>query len=152
MSEKIVSWKAGADRYAQYYGDVRRALTTEFAADNRWIIASLSALNAGGLVSLASKASLCIAQELAGLSFWCGILFAFCYVKYSQFVTKRFLLIIQRIEECWVITAATGEPNKSLLAKLEREKQQASLKWSDYLAIGSFAMFSVGLCFLAVSK
>jgi hypothetical protein len=150
VSDQIDAFKAGADRYAQYYGDVRRLLTTEFAAETRWITASLFAVNAGGLASIASKTTLGTSDKFAGVSFWLGIMLAFCFVVYSQFKTKSFLRTIQHMEECWVIAASTGILDDARLTKLENEKKQTNTKGSIYFSISSFVMFSVGIFLLAL--
>lgn len=145
MSENVHEWKAGADRYAHYYGDVRRLLASEYAAEVRWITASLFALNAGGLLSLAGKDRLSATQQYAGYGFWLGVLLAFCYVIYSQAKTKKFLLIIQHLENAWVVCAATGRLNEARVAELEKEKSQVNSKWAIYLASSSFLMFSLAI-------
>ncbi len=152
MSETVDEWKAGADRYTHYYGDVRRLLASEYAAEVRWITASLFALNAGGLLSLAGKDKLSATQQDAGFSFWLGVLLAFCYVIYSQAKTKKFLLIIQHLENAWVVCAATGRLNEALVAELENVKSQVNSKWAIYLAASSFLSFSLGIGLAAHGK
>ena len=144
--------KAGADRYTLYYGDIRRLLSSEYAAEVRWITASLFALNAGGLVSLSGKNLSVLTQWLAGFSFWVGVLLAFGFVLYSQYKTKKFLDVIQHIENCWVVSAATGKLDEERLKPLEKEKKNIDTKFSSYFSIGSFLMFSIGLYLLACTK
>lgn len=147
MAEDI--WKVGAERFANYFGDVRRQLSSEFAAEVRWITASLFALNAGGMLHVAGDDKIEKLQRLAGISFWLGILLAFGFVIYSQHKTKQFLYIIQKIEECWVITAATGVPGGEQLKQLELQKQQLKTGLSKLFSIGSFLMWSIGIGLLA---
>jgi hypothetical protein len=145
VRDEVEALKAGADRYAKYYGDVRQLLSAEYAAAVRWITASLFALNAGGLISLAGEDDLEVIEEYAGFCFWMGILLAFCYVVYSQAKTKKFLGIIQRIENLWVIAAATGSCDEGKLEQLELEKSQVKSELAVYLAVGSFLMFSLAI-------
>lgn len=147
--DDVEAWKAGADRYALYYGDVRRLLATEYAAAVRWITASLFALNAGGLVSLASKDELTVTQQYAGYGFWFGVFLAFSYVTYSQAKSMEFLKIIQHIENAWVVAAATGDVDHQRLTKLENDKSKVSSKFAVILSIASFAMFSVAMALFA---
>ena len=149
VMSKEAAIKSGAERYAQYHGDVRRLLSSEYAADVRWLTASLFALNAGGLVSLASKDAVGLVQRLAGISFWAGIFLAFGLVFYSQRQTMRFLNIIQNIEECWVLAATTGQMDEERLTRLDAEKGQVSTHLSPYFSIGSFALFTIALCLMA---
>jgi hypothetical protein len=152
VSEPDEAYKAGADRYAQYFGDIRRHLASEFAIEIRWITASLFVLNAGGLVSLSGKDKLELSQKFAGVSFWFGILLAFSFVFYSQHKTKKFVSVIQYIENYWVIVAETGQQDEEKILRLEKMKNGISAKLSNYFSAGSFVMFSVGLCLLACTK
>ncbi len=148
-TDEVEVWKAGADRYAKYYGDVRQLLSTEYAAGVRWITASLFALNAGGLASLVGKDDMNAMDKCVVLCFWLGILSAFWYVVYSQTKTKKFLGIIQNIENAWVVIAATGHRDEEKLESLEREKLEVKSELAVYLAVGSFAMFSLAIYLLA---
>ncbi len=146
------AWKSGGDRYAQYFGDIRRHLSAEFAAEIRWITASLFALNAGGLLQIAKNDRLQLLQQFAGLAFLAGVILAFGFVTYSQHKTKQFLRIIQKIEECWVVTAATGVPGGEKLARLESEKEGIKTGLSNAFSVGSLLMFIAGIGSLALSK
>ena len=151
MSDRLDILKVGADKYAQYYADIRRILSEDYAANVRWITASLFALNAGGLVSFAGKTKLNITQQYAGYAFYAGIFLAFGYVIYSQIKSKKFLGTIQHIENCWVDCAASGQLDEQRLSKLEKEKSRTSTKLAIVFPIGSFAMFSFGMGLFASS-
>ena len=148
VSSREDAVKLGASGYAQYYGDIRRLLSTEFAAEVRWLTASLFALNAGGLVTLAGKSALNASQRYAGFGFWLGILFAFIFVLYSQHKTKEFLNIVQQMENCWVLAFATGDIDTEQLSELERAIKGSKAKLGDVFSVASFSMFSVAIYLL----
>lgn len=149
MNKDEEIFQLGAERYSQYYSDIRRLLTSEHAAEVRWLTASLFALNAGGLASLANKGTLSIAQQFAGLGFWLGIFLAFCFVTYSQFKTKKFIKIIIDIENCWVNACIAGKVDNDRLVDLEGAKSQVNTRLSSLFSVGSFAMFSIALFLFA---
>lgn len=137
--------RGAADRYAHYYGDIRRHLAGEFAAEVKWLTASLFALNAGGLAALAGLDKTNYHQKWAGFGFWVGILLAFLFILYSQHKTKKFISIIQHLEQCYVMAAVTGELDQPLIARLEKEKGDVNTGLSSFLSIGSFVSFSMAL-------
>lgn len=145
MIDKVEALKDGCDRYAEYYADIRRLLSAEYAAEVRWITASLFALNAGGLFALAGKQDLRAIQECAGGLFWLGIFFTFCYVMYSQAQTKKFLCIIQNLENAYVVAAASGYLDQTRVDHLEIAKAKISTHLAKYLAISSFFTFSLAI-------
>jgi hypothetical protein len=142
-------WKAGATRYAEYYRDVRHLLSDEFSSNVRWLGASLFAINAGGLVSLAAKGTLSCIQERAGFIFWLGIALAFAHVAYAQLRTNQFLQVIQKIENYWVNVAVTGNPEDNKIDDLELQKGNIKTTLAPILAFGSFVMFSLALLVLS---
>jgi hypothetical protein len=142
-------WKAGGTRYAEYYKDVRHLLSEEFSSNVRWLTASLFALNAGGLASLASKSPLSAMQECAGVVFWLGTTFAFAHVSYAQRRTNQFLQVIQKIENHWVNVAITGSNDAQTIKDLEDQKRAIKTGLAPFLAFGSFAMFSFALLILS---
>lgn len=137
--------KDASDRYAQYYGDVRKHLVGEFSAEIRWLTASLFALNAGGLAALSNRSELSNIQRLAGFGFWLGIFFAFSYIYYSQIKTKKFVGIIQKTEELYVLAAATGQLDRSAIAALDSERKSVGTTLAPFLSAGSFVAFSIAL-------
>ena len=137
--------KDASDRYAQYYGDVRRHLAGEFSAEIRWLTASLFALNAGGLAALSNRSALSNIQHLAGFGFWLGIFFAFGFISYSQSKTKKYVGIIQKTEELYVLAAATGDLDRNAITALDNEKKSVKTSLSPFLSAASFAAFSIAL-------
>lgn len=148
--EQMAAIKDASERYAAYYGDVRRLLTAEFAADVRWQTASLFALNAGGLLSLANEVTLSTHHKYAGLGFWLGIVFAFALVSYSQMQTKIFVSAVSGLEEKYVLSAATGSLDEREITGLEEKKRGVSTALAPYLSTGSFLMFSIAIYFLSI--
>jgi hypothetical protein len=138
-------WKTGASRYAEYHRDIRQLLSAEFSSNVRWLTASLFALNAGGLASLATRNPPASMQQCAGTVFWLGIAFAFVLVGYSQQRTNKFLGIIQKIENYWINVSVTGCPNDDEIAALESKKNRVSTNLAPIFAVSSFLMFSIAL-------
>ncbi len=142
--------KYAAERYANYYGDIRRQLSGEFAADVRWMSASLFALNAGGLVTIAGMKIGAEGLFASAVLFWMGILAAFSFVFYSQRKTQAFVKAISGLEEQYVLAAATGEMDVERIAELEAAKRAVKTGLGTPISIASFAMFSAGVAAIGI--
>ena len=146
----IEATKLASRGYAAYYGDVRCQLTSEFAADVRWLTASLFALNAGGLVTVSGLKHSGQAQYASALLFWVGILAAFSFVLYSQKKTKSFVSTISGLQESYLLAEATGELDIVRIARLETAKLLVKSSFATPIAVASFAMFTAGLVAIGV--
>jgi hypothetical protein len=150
--QRVQAVKLAASGYAAYFGDIRRHLSDEFAAEVRWLTASLFALNGGGLLALNGQTTFCRSDAICGVFFLLGVSCAFGYVLYSQQKTKTFLGAIQNLEEIYILASATGSLDEVRAAEWEKKKAAVTTGFSNYLSGSSFAFFCIGLVLLAYSK
>lgn len=137
--------------YAAYYGDVRRQITSEYAADGRWVLASLFALNSGGLFGLLQIEEQSKLTVASAFSFWFGICAAFAVAIYSQRRTRAFNDAISGLERLYVLGAATGLLDEEEAESLENAKRAVSTKLAPFLTSASFLAFSLGLLTAALT-
>lgn len=145
MTKNIQEMKSAAAHYASYYGDMRRHLSTEFAAEVKWLTASLFALNAGGLATLLNAKLSQADKILPAIFFWFGTLCAFAFVSYSLRKTKNFAATISSLEEQYVLASVTGNLDQENISILEDNKNRLSTKLSAVFSIGSFSAFTIAL-------
>jgi hypothetical protein len=148
----ITALEKASERYAQYYGDIRRHSVTEFAADVRWLTASLFALNAGGLAGVSQIDSLGKLAWIPAILFWLGILTAFAFVRYSLTKTKEFVAVISAIEEQYILQAATRDPKADHLAALEERRKSIRTGLGTMISTSSFLMFTVGVIAIGILR
>ena len=142
---KSLAIKSASTRYAEYYGDVRRRLTEEYSRDVRWTVASIFALNSGGLLAISQSASLSIGDVVAAGLFWLGISLAFARVSYSQKKTRKFVGAITKLEEVHVLASTTGRIDGLRAKKYESEKNNVKTGAAGYLLYFSYGCFSLAL-------
>jgi hypothetical protein len=150
--QRVQAIKSVALGYAAYFGDIRRHLSAEFAAEVRWLTASLFALNGGGLVALNGQTTFCRSDAISGLFFLLGVSCAFGHVLYSQQKTIAFLGAIQKLEEVYILASATGSLDEAKAAEWEKKRYAVTTGFSRYLSGSSFAFFCIGLVLLAYNK
>ncbi|MBP6031153.1 MAG: hypothetical protein KA533_06965 [Sphingobium sp.] len=150
--EEVERIKNVSQRFSEHYRDIRKHLVSEVSSDNRWFTASLFALNAGGLATMASQDILVGNDRWIGILFWIGIVLAFGYVHYSRQMTTSFIKVIDEIELCYVLSAATGKLDETRLAALETKRDQLTTKFSSFFSAGSLIAFSSGIFAFAVLK
>ncbi|KEO88524.1 hypothetical protein EH31_16315 [Erythrobacter longus] len=139
-------------RYAEYYGDVRRHLVGEHSAEVRWSTASLFALNGGALAFAGQLENQNLFFMFAVLSFWLGILTSFVFVGYSQTKTCEFIANIMKLEELYILQAATGSKLTGEIEQFEAKKNEISTAYTPYLSYASFGFFSLGLALLGFAR
>ena len=124
--------------------DSRKHLIIQHSASFMWIIASLLALNSGGLFLLKDVEPDSGAWVVAGVSFYLGISFALAIGWISQRAIREGLVQISKAESFWATVIATGQYSSEEHSLLANEGQNGSSRPGGWFALLSFAAFSVG--------
>lgn len=148
-AEKI---KIVSQRFSEHYRDIRNHLISEMSSDKRWFTASLFALNAGGIATIAGNDIIIGNQHWIGLLFWVGIILAFGDVHYSRQKTMRFIKIIEEIEVCYVLAASTGTLDEPRVIALEKKRDQPTTRFAAFFSAASLIAFSCGIFAVAILK
>ena len=144
--------RSASEKYALYYGDIRRHLSSEFAAEVRWRTASLFALNSGGLLAVDRLESAHSLQFVAFGCFWAGIATAFIFTVYSSHKSKAYAAAITILEEQYVLAWARGFLDSTSIEEAEKAKRSVSTKWAPFISISSFIMFTIGVFLVGVGR
>jgi alpha-beta hydrolase superfamily lysophospholipase len=131
--------------------EARQRLVDEHSASFRWLMASLLAINGGGLVTMASLADM--VSNKASLvasagAFWLGILAALGVASLGQVINRKAANVLSEIELFWTVVAIYGNLDPEEGQKLDDKYDSVSsrsAKWCGFLAV---ACFSVGLAIL----
>jgi FtsH-binding integral membrane protein len=123
----------------------RATLIDEHSAAFRWLMASLLAINGGGLVALADIELPKNFYVGSGASFWIGIVAALGLGWRSQVINRKAMEKLAVVEQVWTTALALGELN-SLVAQTADEGL-ASVKSTSARVFGwlSVAAFSGGV-------
>jgi alpha-beta hydrolase superfamily lysophospholipase len=131
--------------------EARQRLVDEHSASFRWLMASLLAVNGGGLVTMASLADK-VANETALIAsagaFWLGILAALGVASLGQTINRKAANVLSDIELFWTVVAIYGNLDQEKAQELDDRYvsvSSRSAKWCGYVAV---ACFSVGLAIL----
>ncbi|MCR2832684.1 hypothetical protein [Parerythrobacter lacustris] len=132
-------------------GEIRRVLVDEHSASYRWIMASLLAVNSGGVFAVIGTDIAKVAMGLSAAAFWFGILLAFVTAWLGQVQTRKFIQANSKLEEYWAIVAVTGQVDLDKGAKLEEARSAIDSTIPRWTGIGSFVAFSIGFLLVGIS-
>jgi hypothetical protein len=119
----------------------RRMLIDEHSSSFKWLMASLLAINAGGMATLSSvdvERPVHFFLFLAGGAFWFGIVASLGFAWRGQQITRRAIKAMSDIELFWTLVAIYG--------RLDQEKGQSlddALNQIDTRSAGLFGFFAL---------
>lgn len=120
----------------------------QHASSFKWLMASLLALNAGGLLSISDiKFSSQAVLIVSSFSFYLGIGLALLIAVFGQLSANASLPPLERLAAFWVETALDGEFDEDEFSKLNADLQSTVKIALRSRIVGwiSFLAFSVGL-------
>jgi len=142
--------KQFADFERQSLASARQALLDEHSASFRWIMASLLALNGGGLLAFRDSDMTVGSYGLVAIFFfYIGIGAALLVAMFGQRAVQAMLLPVSEMQSFWSLTAATGEFSKanhdSIVTKInDASPMGLCARFAGYI---SFVAFTVGMLF-----
>lgn len=116
--------------------EAKRSSTDEQAHMARWLIATLLAINSGGLVFLASaKPTVAFSAVVALSAFVLGLAFAMLNAYLIQIFAMRAIGPIEETISYWTIISKPDHENPERLAELKQRNMDAQkLSWTAPLA------------------
>lgn len=131
----------------------RATLIEEHSAAFRWLMASLLAINGGGLVSIAS---LELPNEYflsSGACFWLGIIGALGVGWRSQAINRKAIEKLSEIEQVWTTVLALVELNSLEAQRVDEglaSVKSTSARVFSWMSVGSFTIgvWAAGIGFL----
>ena len=125
--------------------DARKHLLSQQSSSLMWLIASLLALNSGGLFLLKDVKPYSGQWVVAGFSFYLGTAFALAVGWLSQRTSGVNLAQVARAEAFWATVTASGQFSPREHARMMDEGQNVGSRAGRWFALLSFVAFSAGL-------
>ena len=125
-----------------------RMLMEEHSATFKWLMASLLALNSGGLFLIKDFFSNDhYFSVLAALAFFIGIFLSLMIAFVGQKSHQKMLPPVNKLAIYWRSVALTGEKNEDLKSRITKEMDEATVlgRWPSRIGFGSFFFFGLGL-------
>lgn len=132
----------------------RTSLMEEHSASFKWLMASLLAINAGGLLALKdAKGPLSAISLASGCCFYLGIAGALMVAWLGQRSARALLEPLSELVGFWKAVSVFGHfeeaDHKAILSRVQASVRQARYPaWAGWL---SFLSFSIGLLLLGIA-
>jgi hypothetical protein len=123
----------------------KQVLLEEHSASFRWLMASMLAINGGGLLALNDSAAIGVYWKAAAtFSFYVGILAALAIAWLGQIATRRMLVPLAELIGFWSLVSSTSYFDQTDHAAIIK-KVEASMKasyfsrWAGWLSVLAFS-------------
>jgi len=126
----------------------RQALLEEHSASFKWLMASMLALNSGGLFALSDMADIEGAHRAASaIMFVIGILCALAIAWLGQISARKMLEPLSEMTSFWIVAAASGQFNEDEHSRIGSEIQSVidKSKKARYCGWVSVVAFVLGV-------
>ena len=148
MSEVDTTWdaqvKAIAANEVSSCISAKQTIIEEHSASFKWLMASMLAINAGGLLKVGELESVSPAHQLtAAVAFLIGILAALAIAWLGQIAGRKMIEPLAQAIAFWTMTSATGEfdeeEHNQVIANIQKSlKFGTRSRWAGWLSVLAF--------------